>query len=114
MGIKLGFSIPLKSIKEYAKTVIELPPLPEYITRRGPYIHDDIQIMAVYEFDRAKIAEAREILSKHFEAFHSIPGFILHSQILEKDKRLKGYRINSGNQSMAKQSAPTFQTLESI
>jgi hypothetical protein len=40
MGIKFSFSILLKSIiKEHAKKVIEAPPLAEYITKRGPYIH---------------------------------------------------------------------------
>jgi hypothetical protein len=87
MGIKFSFSIPLKSIKEYAKKVIGLPPLPEYITKRGPYIHDAVKIMVVYEFDKAEIAGAREIISKHSEAFQGIPGFTFHSQTKSKERR---------------------------
>ena len=114
MGIKFSFSIPLKSIKEYARKVIGVPPLPEYITKRGPYIHDAVKIMVVYEFDKAKIAEAREIISKHLQAYRSIPGFTLHSQILEMGEGLKGYRINPENQDMAKEYTHNSQTLESI
>ena len=114
MGIKFSFSIPLKSIKEFAKKVIGLPPLPEYITKRGPYIHDAVKIMVVYELDKAKIAEAREIISKHFEAFQGIPGFTLHSHILEKGEGVKGYRISPETQGVAKQSTRNSRTLESI
>ena len=114
MGIKFSFSIPLKSIKEYARKIIEVPPLPECITKRGPYIHDTVKIMVVYEFDEAKIAEVREIISKHFEAFQGIPGFTLHSHILEKGEELKDYRINPENRAMPKQSPHSSQILESI
>lgn len=47
--------------------------------------------MVVYEFDKAKIAEAREIIPKHLEAFLRIPGFTPHSHILEKREGLKGF-----------------------
>ena len=114
MGIEFSFSIPLKSIKEYARKVIEVPPLPECITKRGPYIHDTVKIMVVYEFDESKIAEAREIISKHLEAFQGIPGFTLHSHILEKGEELKGCRINPENRGMSKQPPHSPQTLESI
>jgi hypothetical protein len=114
MGIKFSFSVPLKSIKEYAKKAIGLPPLPEYINKRGPYIHDGAKIMVVYEFDKAKIGETREIISKHVEAFQGIPGFSLHSQILEEGEGLKGSRINPENQGVAKHFTHNSQTLESI
>ena len=58
--------------------------------------------MVVYEFDKTKISEAREIISKHLEAYRSIPGFTLHSHILEKGEGLKGYRISPENQGAAK------------
>ena len=114
MAIKYNFSIPLKSIREYAKRVSELPPLPEYITKRGPYIHDAVQIIVVYEFDKAKIAEAWEVISKHFEVFRSIPGFTLDSPVSEKGEGVRGYRFNLENQDMAKWSANNCQTLESV
>ena len=114
MSIKFSFSIPLKSIKECAKKVIGLPPLPEYITKRGPYIHNAVKIMVVYEFDKAKIEEARGIISRHFEAFQGIPGFILHSPIPGKDEELKSYRISPENRAMSKQSTHNPRILDSI
>ena len=86
MGIKFSFSIPLKSIQEYAKKGLGLAPLPEYIMKRGPYIHKDIKMMVLYEFDKANLAEAREVISKHVEAFQGIPGFSLHSHALEESE----------------------------
>ena len=88
MGIKFSFSIPLKSITEYARKVIEVPPLPEYITKRGPYIHDAVKIMVVYEFDKANFAEGWEIISKHLEAFRGIPGFAPSAPIPPKGEGL--------------------------
>ena len=112
MGIRFSFSVPLENIKEYARRVVELPPLPEYITKRGPYIHDVVKIMIVYEFDRSKIAEAWEIISQHLEAFVSIPGFTLHSPLLEKGKGIEGHRCALENQSMAKPFFQNSQTFE--
>ena len=112
MGTRFSFSIPLENIKEYARKVIELPPLPEFIVKRGPYIHDVVKIMVVYEFDKSKIEEAWEIISQHLDAFISIPGFTLHSHILEKGKGIEGPRFALGNQSMARPFFQNSQTFE--
>lgn len=112
MGTKFSFSIPLKNIKEYARKVIELPPLPEYINKRGPYIHEVVKIMVVYEFDKGKIAEAWEIIWKHLDAFRSIPGFTLSAPILGKGKEVKGYGMNPENQGMSKPFFQNSQTFE--
>lgn len=108
--IQIRFSIPLKSIKEYCEKVVELSPLPGYISKRGPYIHDAIKIMVVYEFENRKFAEGLEIISKQLDAFHSIPGFALSAHILEKGKGVKEYPFNPEDQAVAKpfsQTSPT-------
>ena len=112
MGNKFSFSIPLKNIKEYARKVVELPPLPAYITKRGPYIHEAVRIMVVYEFDEAKIADAWEFIRKHLDAFRSIPGFTLSAPILRKGQEPKGHRINLENQEMSKPFLQNSQTFE--
>ena len=93
MVIKCIFSIPLKSIRDYARQVTELPPLPEYITIRGPYIHDAVgvgnQTITLYEFEESKSAEAWKSIFKQLDAFHSVPGFSFAAEILSKDKRAR-------------------------
>ncbi len=112
MGTKFSFSVPLKNIKEYARKIIELPPLPEYITKRGPYIHEVVKIMVVYEIDKGKTAEAWEIIRKHLEAFRSIPGFTLSAPILREGKEVKGFGINLENQGRSKPLFQNSQTFE--
>ena len=79
MIVKCIVSISLKNIGVYAGKLCELPPLPEYITRRGPFIHegagDDDRIITIYEFDNSRLAEAWEIISNHFDVFRDIPDF---------------------------------------
>jgi hypothetical protein len=93
MVIKCIFSIPLKSIKDYARQVMELPPLPEYISIRGPYINDDVgagnQTITLYEFEESKSAEAWKSIFKQLDAFHAVAGFTFAAEILSKDKRVR-------------------------
>jgi hypothetical protein len=109
MGTKVSFSIPVKNIKEYARKVIALPPLPEYIIKKGPYIHEVAKIMVVYEFDKGKIAEAWEIIRKHLDAFRSIPGFTLSAPILARNKEGKEYGIDLETRKISK---PFFQNAQ--
>jgi len=92
MIIKCIFSIPLKSIRDYARQVMELPPLPDYITIRGPYI-DDVgggnQTITLYEFEESRSAEAWKSIFKQLDAFHAVPGFTFAAEILSKDKRVR-------------------------
>ena len=96
MIVKCTLSVSLKNIGLYAGKLSELPPLPEYITRRGPFIHngigEDDRIISIYEFDRSRLTEAWEIISNHLDIFRDIPGFIFfaHRSIVfseAKDKQ---------------------------
>ena len=93
MIIKCIFSIPVKSIRDYARQVMELPPLPGYIRIRGPYINDAVgagnQTITLYEFDEARSAEAWKSIFKQLDAFHAVPGFTFAAEILSKDKRVR-------------------------
>jgi hypothetical protein len=88
MTAKCTFSIPLKSIRDYASQIAELPPLPEYITKRGPYIDDAVgasnQTITIYEFDESKYPEAWKNIFKQLDAFHGIPGFTFSAQVMAK------------------------------
>jgi hypothetical protein len=93
MVIKCSISIPLKSIGEYARQITALPPLPEYITKRGPYINEasdaNNEIVTVYEFDKSKQAEACENIAKHIKALQDIPGFTFSAKLLTKGREVK-------------------------
>ena len=93
MVIKCIFSIPPKSIKDYARQVMELPLLPEYITIRGPYTNDAVEVgnetITLYEFDDSRYAEAWKIIFKQLDAFHGITGFTFTAELLSKNKKVK-------------------------
>jgi hypothetical protein len=77
--IKCTLPFPLKDISPYLKRMSELPPLPGYITQRGPFINNDggdkNRIIIVYDFDESRLAEAWEIVLNHLDVFRDIPGF---------------------------------------
>jgi hypothetical protein len=88
MTVKCTFSIPLKSIRDYARQIAELPPLPEYVNKRGPYIDDgpgaSNQIITIYEFNESKYPEAWKNIFKQLDAFHGIPGLSFSAQVMAK------------------------------
>ena len=77
-------SVSLKNILAYAGKLSGLPPLPGYITRRGPFIHDGVEgndrIITIYEFDRSRLEDAWEIISDQLNAFHDVPGFTVSAR----------------------------------
>jgi hypothetical protein len=96
MVIQCTLSVSLKNIGTYAGKLSEVPPLPGYITRRGPFIQDgaaggDDRIITIYEFDKSRLADAWQIISNQLDAFHDIPGFIVaaHRSIVFTEKNEK-------------------------
>ena len=106
MIIRCTFSVPLERIRDYAKEVSELCSLPEYITRRGPYIKEAAEagtkIIITYDFEKSKIVEAWETISKQMDTFRSIPGFALSAHILEKGREVKRGTLDLKGQGVAK------------
>ena len=72
-------SFPPESANEIGKRFLELPPVPDYITMKGPYIHSmmegGIQGVEVFELDKAKLAEGVEYVSNRYVRYFGIPGF---------------------------------------
>jgi hypothetical protein len=98
MIIKCSFSIPLKAIGDYTRQAKSLPSLPEYITKRGPYL-DETQgvtnrITTVYEFDKSMLAEAWKNISTHLDAFRTVRGFSLSAEVMDRES--KGRQIQLG------------------
>ena len=79
MVIKCTLPFPLKVILPYLEKMSELPPLPGYITQRGPFSNNDVRdknrIIIVYDFDESRLAEAWRIISDQLDVFRDIPGF---------------------------------------
>ena len=73
-------SYPAESVEEIAKRFVELPPLPDYITMKGPYISslkgEGVQTIAVYEFeDQSKLADALTFVGSRIVPYYGVPGF---------------------------------------
>lgn len=115
MIIKCTLSVSLESIKYYGRQFSELPPLPEYIMKKGPYVNNQEgrahQLITIYEFDVMKFTEAWDCISKQLEPFRRIPGFTLSVCILKKGKRLKGTEL-AQNQRRAKPVSQISSSLE--
>lgn len=79
MVIKCTLPVPFEHISPYFKKISELQPLPEYITKRGPFINNRVgdknRIITIYDFDESRLAEAWGIISDQLDVFRDIPGF---------------------------------------
>lgn len=116
MLIRCTFSVPLQRIRVYTREVSEVSSLPEYIIKRGPYIKEapgtSSEIIIIYEFDKAKIAEVWEYISKQLDILHGIPGFTFSAHILEEGKEVRRVPIKLDGQGVTKpfsQHPPTFE-----
>jgi hypothetical protein len=94
MIIKCSFSIPLKAIGDYNRQAKKLPPLPIYITKRGPYIDETKgtanRITTVYEFDKSRLSEAWKNISIHLDVFRAVQGFSLSAQVINNVRPMHG------------------------
>jgi len=93
MVIRCTVSVAQKSLQDCVRLFSEFPPLPEYIARKGPDVHNAEgaahEIIVMYEFDGLRLAEAWGDISKQFDSFRSIPGFVLSAHVLNKRGEIK-------------------------
>ena len=80
MVIITSVSYPPESVDEIAKRFMELPPLPDYITIKGPYINSlegvGLQTITVYEIeDQSRLAEAITFVGSRMVVYYGVPGF---------------------------------------
>lgn len=92
MVIKCILSVDMESIKYYDKQLSQLPPLPEHITKKGPYVNNNEgaahQIIILYEFDRSKLREAWTNILKQIDSLHGVPGLAISAHISEAGKKV--------------------------
>ena len=104
MVIKCTLSITPEKMGYLAGQSWEVPPLPEYIIKKGPYFNNRKgafhQIIILYKFDKSKFEEARGYISKQLGSIRDLPGFTLSAHIygprpyhftLEKTGQTKKY-----------------------
>ena len=95
MIIMTTTQFPPESAKETGKRFLEASSLPNFMTRRGPYIlplrGDGIQGITIYEVDRAtRIAEAFEWAANDVTKYFGIPGFTYNMCVcLDVEEALK-------------------------
>ena len=72
-------SFPPESANEIAKRFSELPPLPDYMTIKGPYVRGvmerGIQGIEIVELNNDKLAKGIEYVTNRYIAYFGIPGF---------------------------------------
>jgi len=96
MVIIANIAYPPEASKEMAKRFLEAPQLPDYLTRRGPYVSsnraDGISILSIYELDNLKLAEGLDFIGTYYTSYFGVPGFQYevkpHYEIMEGLKML--------------------------
>ena len=78
--VMIGISMyPLGSSKEVGKRYAQLPPLPQYVTLKGPYFHSEVGLgiksITLYEFDASKIQEVGEAIRSRVAKMIDVPGY---------------------------------------
>jgi hypothetical protein len=72
-------SYPPEQVKEAVKRFRELPPVPSYMTIKGPFVIGElgqgIKTMTLYEYDQSKTKETLEYVGSRLAKFFGVPGF---------------------------------------
>lgn len=73
-------SFPQESASDVGKRFLELPPVPDFMTLKGPYIKGKkeygIQALEIYELDNSKVAEGLEFVTSRCVSYFGIEGYI--------------------------------------
>jgi hypothetical protein len=94
MVIVSQLSYPPESANQIAKRFIEAPPLPDFITRQGPYVSSElgqgVRTLSIYQLDNSRLAEGFAFVADYMTTFFGVPGFTYSiSQYLEVEEALK-------------------------
>lgn len=94
MVIISDVSFPQESAHAVGKCFLELPPVPDFMTLKGPYIKgigkDGIQAFEIYELDKSRVAEGIEFVTDRCVHYFGIPGYVYETNVyLEAAEALK-------------------------
>lgn len=73
-------SFPQESANAVGKRFLELPPVPDFLTLKGPYLKskgkDGIQAFEIYEVDKSQIVEGIESVTDRYVKYFGIPDYV--------------------------------------
>jgi len=94
MVIVTTISFPTESAKEMGERFLQVSPLPDFLTRKGPYFSSNdtgsVTSLSIYELDSNKLAEGMTAVSEYITGFFGVPGFSYEIKVsLEVEESLK-------------------------
>ncbi len=94
MVILMFSEFPAESAGEMGKRFIEEPGLPNFIKRKGPYIHSEkgqgVQGTNIFECSNSRMADAFEFISNVAVTYLGVPGYSYSIRVcLEAQEALK-------------------------
>ena len=93
MVIVTNVSFPTESAKEMGERFLQVSPLPDFISRKGPFFSSDntgVNSLSVYELDNDKLAEGMTAVSEYITGFFGVPGFSYEVKVsLEVEESMK-------------------------
>jgi hypothetical protein len=94
MVIITTVSYPPEQTNEVNKRFRDLPPLPSYMSMKGPFfsgeIGEGIKALILYEYDQTKTNEAMEYVGTRLAKYFGVPGFTYSTHLwLELKEGLK-------------------------
>ena len=87
-------SFPPESSTEVGKRLMQLPPVPPFMTLKGPFLISEvgtgIKSIVLFEFDQTKTGEAMEYVTNRCMKYIGVPGLTYNVAIwLEAKEALK-------------------------
>ena len=79
MVIIMNISFPTESAKKMGESFINAPPLPDFLTRKGPYVSSTTaeggKTISIFELESKNLAEGMTAVSDYAASFFGVPGF---------------------------------------
>ncbi|EMS79829.1 MULTISPECIES: hypothetical protein [Desulfotignum] len=79
MIVVSNVTYPPESTKEIAKRYLTAPPLPDFITKKGPYIsaskRTGMHSLTYYELDNSRLAEGLQAIGDSLAIYFGVPGY---------------------------------------
>lgn len=79
MVIISNVTYPPESTKEIAKRYLKAPVLPDFLTKRGPYVSSSmtggINSITFYELENDRLAEGLKVIGESLAIYFGVPGY---------------------------------------
>lgn len=79
MVIISDVTYPPESTKEIAKRYLQAPVLPDFLTKKGPYVSastiDGMHSITYYELESSRLAEGLQAIAESLAIYFGVPGY---------------------------------------